>query len=69
MKSILDKISVKTSKELASNIITVYNEQGSCVVNFIYFAQLVSFHVFSAPKKRTDKEKEYKNYKRQENIY
>lgn len=60
MKSILDKISVKTSKELASNIITVYNEQGSCVVNFIYFAQLVSFHVFSAPKKRTDKEKEYK---------
>jgi hypothetical protein len=29
-------------------------------VNFIYFSQLVSQHVFSTAKKKTEKEKEYK---------
>jgi UDP-N-acetyl-D-mannosaminuronic acid transferase (WecB/TagA/CpsF family) len=29
-------------------------------VNYIYFSQIVSQHVFSSAKKKTEKEKEYK---------
>lgn len=60
MKSILNKISITNSQQTANAIISTYNEQHYCIVNFIYFAQIVSFHVFSSPKDRTEREKEYK---------
>lgn len=60
MKSILQKFSTTDAQETADNIINVYSNQWHCVVNFIYFAQIVSQHVFSAAKKKTEKEKEYK---------
>ena len=37
-----------------------YKQYNHCVVNFIYFSQIVSQHVFSSTKKRTEKEKEYR---------
>jgi len=60
MKSILQKLSITDSEETADDIINVYSEQWHCVVNFIYFAQVVSQHLFSSAKKKTEKEKEYK---------
>ena len=60
MKSTLQKLSTTNFAETADNIISVYNDQWHCVVNYIYFSQLVSQHVFSPAKKKTEKEKEYK---------
>ncbi len=60
MKSTLQKISTTDYAKTSDNIISVYNEQWHCVVNFIYFSQLVSQKVFSSAKKKTEKEKEYK---------
>lgn len=61
MKSILQKFSTTDTQETADNIVNVYSNQWHCVVNFIYFSQIVSQHVFSATnKKRTEKEKEYR---------
>ena len=60
MKSTLQKLSTTGFSETADNIISVYNEQWHCVVNFIYFSQIVSQKVFSSAKKKTEKEKEYK---------
>ena len=60
MKSILQKFSITDSQQTADNIINVYNNQWYCIVNFIYFAQIVSQNVFSTSKKKTEKEKEYK---------
>ena len=60
MKSTLQKISTTNFAETADNIISAYNDQWHCVVNFIYFAQIVSQRVFSTAKKKTEKEKEYK---------
>ena len=60
MKSTLQKISTTGFAETADNIISVYNNQWHCVVNYIYFSQLVSQKVFSSAIKKTEKEKEYK---------
>jgi len=61
MKSTLQKISTTNTQETIDNIVNVYNNQWHCVVNFIYFSQIVSQHVFSSTnKKRTEKEKEYR---------
>ena len=60
MKSTLQKISTTDFAETADNIISVYNNQWHCVVNYIYFSQIVSQKVFSSAKKKTEKEKEYK---------
>lgn len=60
MKSTLQKISTTDFAETTDNIISTYDEQWHCVVNFIYFSQIVSQHVFSTTKKKTEKEKEYK---------
>jgi N-acetylglucosaminyldiphosphoundecaprenol N-acetyl-beta-D-mannosaminyltransferase len=60
MKSILQKFSTTDAQETTNNIINVYENQWHCVVNFIYFSQIVSQHVFSSTKKRTEKEKEYR---------
>lgn len=60
MKYILQKLSTTDPQETADDIINVYNNQWYCIVNFIYFAQIVSQHVFSTSKKKTEKEKEYK---------
>ena len=61
MKSILQKFSTTNAQETSDNIVNVYSNQWHCVVNFIYFSQIVSQHVFSSTnKKRTEKEKEYR---------
>ncbi len=60
MKSILQKLSITDFPETSDNIISVYNDQWYCIVNFVYFAQIVSQHLFSSAKKKTEKEKEYK---------
>ena len=61
MKSILQKFSTTNAQETCDNIVNVYSNQWHCVVNFIYFSQIVSQHVFSSSsKKRTEKEKEYR---------
>lgn len=60
MKSTLQKISTTDFAKTSDNIISVYNDQWHCVVNYIYFSQIVSQKVFSSAKKKTEKEKEYK---------
>jgi N-acetylglucosaminyldiphosphoundecaprenol N-acetyl-beta-D-mannosaminyltransferase len=60
MKSTLQKLSTTNFAETSDDIISVYNDQWHCVVNYIYFSQIVSQHVFSSAKKKTEKEKEYK---------
>ena len=60
MKSILQKISTTNAEETTDSIINVYSNQWHCIVNFIYFSQIVSQHLFSSTKKRTEKEKEYR---------
>jgi len=60
MKSTLQKLSTTNFAETSDNIISVYNDQWHCVVNFIYFSQIVSQKLFSYSKKKTEKEKEYK---------
>ena len=60
MKSILQKLTITDSQQTADEIINVYNNQWYCIVNFIYFAQIVSQKVFSSSRKRTEREKEYK---------
>ena len=60
MKSTLQKLSTTNFSETSDNIISIYNNQWHCVVNFIYFSQIVSQKVFSSAKKKTEKEKEYK---------
>ena len=60
MKSILQKISTTNAQETTDSIINVYSNQWHCIVNFIYFSQIVSQHLFSSTKKRTEKEKEYR---------
>lgn len=61
MKSILQKFSTTNAQETCDNIVNVYSNQWHCIVNFIYFSQIVSQHVFSSTnKKRTEKEKEYR---------
>lgn len=60
MKSTLQKISITDSEQTVQNILSVYNDQKFCIVNFLYFAQIVSQHVFLTPKEKTEKEKEYK---------
>ena len=60
MKSILQKLSTTDTQKTADSIVNVYSNQWHCIVNFIYFAQIVSQHVFSTAKKKTEKEKEYK---------
>jgi UDP-N-acetyl-D-mannosaminuronic acid transferase (WecB/TagA/CpsF family) len=60
MKPTLQKISTTDAQETANNIVDVYSNQWFCVVNFIYFSQIVSQHIFSPTRKKTEKEKEYK---------
>lgn len=60
MKSILKKLSITSFTETSDDIISVYNNQWYCVVNFIYFSQIVGQQVFSSARKKTEKEKEYK---------
>ena len=60
MKSTLQKLSISNFEKTAENIISAYNNQWHCVVNFIYFSQIVSQKVFSSARKKTEKEKEYK---------
>ena len=60
MKSILQKLSITDSQETADDIINVYNNQWYCIVNFLYFAQILSQSLFSSAKKKTEKKKEYK---------
>ena len=60
MKSTLQKLSISNFEKTAENIISTYNNQWHCVVNFIYFSQIVSQKVFSPARKKTEKEKEYK---------
>ncbi len=46
MKSILDKLYTGTAETLVEDIIDTYQENGSCIVNFIYFANIVAQRLF-----------------------
>ena len=55
MKSVLQKISTADAEQTTENILSVYEWQRHCVINFIYFSQIVSQHVFLNSKKKTGK--------------
>jgi exopolysaccharide biosynthesis WecB/TagA/CpsF family protein len=60
MKSILSKLSTGTAPLLVNDILKTYEEQSFCIVNFLYFAQVVSQKLFSESKDKTEKQREYK---------
>lgn len=60
MKATLKKIATSDFQQTVDNILSLYNEQWYCVINFIYFSQIVSQQVFKSPQKKTDTKKEYK---------
>ena len=59
MQSILEKIYTGTADEAVSEILETYQQEDFSVVNFVYFANIVSQSLFS-DKDKTEKEREYK---------
>jgi UDP-N-acetyl-D-mannosaminuronic acid transferase (WecB/TagA/CpsF family) len=59
MQSILEKIYTGTADEAVSEILEAYQQEDFSVVNFVYFANIVSQSLFS-DKDKTEKEREYK---------
>ncbi|MDR3169631.1 MAG: WecB/TagA/CpsF family glycosyltransferase [Candidatus Peribacteria bacterium] len=60
MKSILTKFYTGTAPQLVDDLLDTYQDQHFAVVNFLYFAQIVSQALFSDTKQQTEKHKEYK---------
>lgn len=59
MQSILNKLYTHSSNTAVWDIIDTYQKEGSCIVNFIYFSNIVSQNLF-CDKNKTEKEREYK---------
>jgi UDP-N-acetyl-D-mannosaminuronic acid transferase (WecB/TagA/CpsF family) len=59
MQSILEKIYTGTADDAVSDILETYQQEDFTVVNFIYFANIVSQSLFN-DKDKTEKEREYK---------
>ena len=62
MDSILDKIYTQSADNAVSDILGTYQQEEFAVVNFIYFANIVSQSLFSDAKEKTEKQREYKKY-------
>jgi UDP-N-acetyl-D-mannosaminuronic acid transferase (WecB/TagA/CpsF family) len=60
MKSTLTKLYTDQAPQLVDDILDTYQQQQFCIINFIYFANVVSQEVFSESKDKTEKQKEYK---------
>jgi UDP-N-acetyl-D-mannosaminuronic acid transferase (WecB/TagA/CpsF family) len=60
MQSILEKIYTGTADTAVSEILETYQQEDFTVVNFVYFANIVSQSLFSSDKDKTEKEREYK---------
>ena len=60
MDSILDKIYTQSADNAVSDILGTYQQEEFAVVNFIYFANIVSQSLFSDAKEKTEKQREYK---------
>jgi N-acetylglucosaminyldiphosphoundecaprenol N-acetyl-beta-D-mannosaminyltransferase len=60
MKSILNKLYTGTAPQLVDDILDTYGEQHFSIINFLYFAPIVSQQLFSDPKNKTETQKEYK---------
>lgn len=60
MQSILEKIYTGTADTAVSEILETYQQEDFTVVNFVYFANIVSQSLFSSDKEKTEKEREYK---------
>lgn len=59
MQSLLEKISIQPADQIVSEILTTYHQEEFSIVNFIYFANIVSQRLFEEQSK-TEKEREYK---------
>ncbi|MDR0370033.1 MAG: hypothetical protein LBH96_06125 [Candidatus Peribacteria bacterium] len=62
MKSILSKLYTGTASQLVDDIIDTYEEQHFCVINFLYFANIVSQNVFNVDEKKKPKKKAERKY-------
>ncbi|MDR0650800.1 MAG: hypothetical protein LBG59_05370 [Candidatus Peribacteria bacterium] len=60
MKSILSKCYTGTRTSLVDDLLNTYEEQTFAIVNFLYFAQIVSQRLFEEGKDKTEKQREYK---------
>lgn len=60
MKSILSKLYTDNASDLVDDILETQQEQGFCIINFLYFANIVSQKVFEENKDKTEKQVEYK---------
>jgi UDP-N-acetyl-D-mannosaminuronic acid transferase (WecB/TagA/CpsF family) len=60
MKSILSKLYTGTAPKLIDDILETYEEETFCIVNFLYFSQIVSQKLFDEGKDKTEKQREYK---------
>jgi hypothetical protein len=61
MKSLLSKLYTGTAFQLVDDILDRYQEQRFCIINFLYFANIVSQNVFNVDEKKKP-EKEEGNY-------
>ncbi|MDR0607845.1 MAG: WecB/TagA/CpsF family glycosyltransferase [Candidatus Peribacteria bacterium] len=60
MKSILTKFYTGTAPQLVDDLLDTYQDQRFAVVNFLYFAQIVSQQIFADTREQTEKQREYK---------
>ncbi|MDR2191018.1 MAG: WecB/TagA/CpsF family glycosyltransferase [Candidatus Peribacteria bacterium] len=60
MKSILSKCYTGTAPQLVDDMLKTYEEERFCIVNFLYFSQIVSQKLFKDKKDKTEKQLEYK---------
>jgi len=61
MKPILEKLYTGTKEELVDDVLATYQEQGCCILNCLYFANIVSQSVFNVDEKKKPSE-EKRNY-------
>lgn len=59
MKQSLEKLFTGSYDDAVNAILTTYQQENFCIVNFIYFANIVGQKLFEN-KNKTEKEKEYK---------
>lgn len=59
MQAILARLYTKTRDHAVDDILALYDQEQSVIVNFIYFANVVAYRLFE-DKDKTEKQKEYK---------
>ncbi|MDD2537128.1 MAG: WecB/TagA/CpsF family glycosyltransferase [Candidatus Absconditabacteria bacterium] len=60
MQTVLNKLYTGDYPQLVNDILKTYDEEGFCVINFLYFSNIVAQKLFYESKEQTEKQREYK---------